>query len=156
MENGEEQLGVEEWLKRFDTYDSSANEEGGPLQARTNEQRSAWKAELLGVSRECLEDSLPHLDVGNTLSYTGQTSDSSEEKEGVSLDEKGQELLDVVSGRKVMRGEGYGPWSSRYAGHQFGSWAGQLGDGRAISIRTFHRSWYDLSWSSQLILSSWL
>ena len=28
----------------------------------------------------------------------------------------------------------YGPWSSRYCGHQFGVWAGQLGDGRAISI----------------------
>ncbi len=29
---------------------------------------------------------------------------------------------------------GYGPWSMRYAGHQFGVWAGQLGDGRAVSI----------------------
>ena len=30
----------------------------------------------------------------------------------------------------------YAPWSLRYSGHQFGVWAGQLGDGRAISICT--------------------
>ncbi|KAF9506441.1 hypothetical protein BS47DRAFT_1305262, partial [Hydnum rufescens UP504] len=27
----------------------------------------------------------------------------------------------------------YAPWSLRYSGHHFGTWAGQLGDGRAIS-----------------------
>jgi uncharacterized protein YdiU (UPF0061 family) len=26
------------------------------------------------------------------------------------------------------------PFAARYGGHQFGSWAGQLGDGRAISL----------------------
>jgi uncharacterized protein YdiU (UPF0061 family) len=30
----------------------------------------------------------------------------------------------------------FAPWSLRYSGHQFGAWAGQLGDGRATSIRT--------------------
>ncbi|MCO5565448.1 hypothetical protein L7F22_019121 [Adiantum nelumboides] len=29
---------------------------------------------------------------------------------------------------------GYGPWSNAYSGHQFGQWAGQLGDGRAITL----------------------
>ncbi|KAF9506436.1 hypothetical protein BS47DRAFT_1305246, partial [Hydnum rufescens UP504] len=28
----------------------------------------------------------------------------------------------------------YAPWSLRYAGYQFGTWAGQLDDGRAILI----------------------
>lgn len=28
----------------------------------------------------------------------------------------------------------FAPWSLRYSGHQFGSWAGQLGDGRAITV----------------------
>lgn len=33
----------------------------------------------------------------------------------------------------------YGPWSLRYGGHQFGQWAGQLGDGRTVSIlETLH------------------
>jgi len=28
----------------------------------------------------------------------------------------------------------YAPWSLRYGGYQFGEWAGQLGDGRAVSL----------------------
>ncbi|WFD01126.1 hypothetical protein MYAM1_003887 [Malassezia yamatoensis] len=28
----------------------------------------------------------------------------------------------------------YGPYSLRYGGHQFGEWAGQLGDGRAVTL----------------------
>lgn len=30
--------------------------------------------------------------------------------------------------------DGMQPWASNYGGHQFGAWAGQLGDGRAISL----------------------
>ena len=30
--------------------------------------------------------------------------------------------------------QGMQPWASNYGGHQFGVWAGQLGDGRAISL----------------------
>ncbi|SEJ11076.1 protein adenylyltransferase SelO [Frateuria terrea] len=30
--------------------------------------------------------------------------------------------------------EGMQPWAANYGGHQFGVWAGQLGDGRAISL----------------------
>ena len=26
-----------------------------------------------------------------------------------------------------------------YGGHQFGNWAGQLGDGRALSVNTGHK-----------------
>ena len=29
---------------------------------------------------------------------------------------------------------GMRPWAANYGGHQFGVWAGQLGDGRAISL----------------------
>jgi uncharacterized protein YdiU (UPF0061 family) len=29
---------------------------------------------------------------------------------------------------------GMQPWAANYGGHQFGHWAGQLGDGRAISL----------------------
>ena len=36
-------------------------------------------------------------------------------------------------GRLLIRNENH-PWAWNYAGHQFGVWAGQLGDGRAISI----------------------
>lgn len=42
------------------------------------------------------------------------------------------EFLNVFTGAKVM--EGTDPYAMCYGGHQFGSWAGQLGDGRAINL----------------------
>ncbi|KAH6569721.1 hypothetical protein BASA50_009716 [Batrachochytrium salamandrivorans] len=41
-------------------------------------------------------------------------------------------FLDILSGAAVPNGTH--PWSLAYGGHQFGSWAGQLGDGRAITL----------------------
>lgn len=41
------------------------------------------------------------------------------------------------------------PYSMRYGGHQFGSWAGQLGDGRAISIGEITDT-KDQQWTLQL------
>ena len=38
----------------------------------------------------------------------------------------------VLSGNETL--EGMLPIATRYGGHQFGNWAGQLGDGRAISL----------------------
>jgi serine/tyrosine/threonine adenylyltransferase len=43
-----------------------------------------------------------------------------------------QEFLQIFSGSKVM--EGTQPYAMCYGGHQFGHWAGQLGDGRAINL----------------------
>ncbi|HEX8235739.1 MAG TPA: YdiU family protein [Abditibacteriaceae bacterium] len=40
--------------------------------------------------------------------------------------------VDVLAGNLVT--PGMKPFAARYGGHQFGSWAGQLGDGRAISL----------------------
>jgi serine/tyrosine/threonine adenylyltransferase len=42
------------------------------------------------------------------------------------------EFLQVFSGKRVL--EGTNPYAMCYGGHQFGSWAGQLGDGRAINL----------------------
>ncbi|CAL3966881.1 unnamed protein product [Diplocarpon coronariae] len=57
-------------------------------------------------------------------------------KEG---DEKTEEFKQVVAGNRLLgwdaeTGEGGYPWAQCYGGWQFGSWAGQLGDGRAISL----------------------
>ena len=41
-------------------------------------------------------------------------------------------FLDIVSGKKNV--EEMRPYAMCYGGHQFGHWAGQLGDGRAINI----------------------
>ncbi|TYZ14368.1 YdiU family protein [Hymenobacter lutimineralis] len=40
--------------------------------------------------------------------------------------------VEVLAGNRVL--ESMKPFAARYGGHQFGSWAGQLGDGRAISL----------------------
>ncbi|KAI8900745.1 hypothetical protein BC833DRAFT_580362 [Globomyces pollinis-pini] len=43
-----------------------------------------------------------------------------------------KEFVDILSGNSCFPNSH--PWSLAYGGHQFGSWAGQLGDGRAISL----------------------
>ena len=42
------------------------------------------------------------------------------------------EFVQVFSGNKVL--SGMDPYATCYGGHQFGSWAGQLGDGRVINL----------------------
>ncbi len=41
------------------------------------------------------------------------------------------QFLQVMSGNDLY--EGMSPFAMNYGGHQFGNWAGQLGDGRAIN-----------------------
>ncbi|KAH7117629.1 hypothetical protein B0J11DRAFT_441603 [Dendryphion nanum] len=50
-----------------------------------------------------------------------------------------EEFKHVVAGNKILtwdeeKKEGTYPWAQCYGGYQFGQWAGQLGDGRAISL----------------------
>lgn len=47
-------------------------------------------------------------------------------------DEQSDEFLNIVSGKSSL--SSYKPYAMCYGGHQFGHWAGQLGDGRAINI----------------------
>lgn len=47
-------------------------------------------------------------------------------------DAKSKEFLQIFTGNKVL--EGTNPFAMCYGGHQFGNWAGQLGDGRAINL----------------------
>jgi len=49
---------------------------------------------------------------------------------GLAADDAG--FAQVFAGNALL--PGMQPWAANYGGHQFGSWAGQLGDGRAISL----------------------
>lgn len=54
-------------------------------------------------------------------------------------DEKTEDFVNTVAGNKLQgwdeeKLEGGYPWAQCYGGFQFGQWAGQLGDGRAISL----------------------
>jgi len=42
------------------------------------------------------------------------------------------ELVDVLAGNRIV--DGMKPYAACYGGHQFGNWAGQLGDGRAMTL----------------------
>ena len=53
------------------------------------------------------------------------------ERIGVSFDDP-HAAAAVFSGNRVV--EGMRPYAACYGGHQFGHWAGQLGDGRAITL----------------------
>lgn len=72
------------------------------------------KSELLGVSSRAMQD------IGLKLG-----------------EEETQDFRDLVAGNKIFwtqENGGIYPWAQCYGGWQFGSWAGQLGDGRAISL----------------------
>ncbi|KAL8165037.1 UNVERIFIED_CONTAM: hypothetical protein K2H54_025510 [Gekko kuhli] len=58
-----------------------------------------------------------------------------------------EDFLQLVSGEKIVLGSL--PLAHRYGGHQFGSWAGQLGDGRAHLIGVYTNRFGD-KWELQL------
>lgn len=56
------------------------------------------------------------------------------------------EFLAVFTGNKII--EGTTPYAMCYGGHQFGNWAGQLGDGRAINLTEINHN--NKQWAIQL------
>ncbi|XP_053118339.1 protein adenylyltransferase SelO-like isoform X3 [Hemicordylus capensis] len=83
------------------------------------------RALLVSVSKDVLEDIL---DLDVSVSST-------------------EDFLYLVSGTKIVLGSL--PLAHRYGGHQFGSWAGQLGDGRAHLIGVYTNRFGD-RWELQL------
>ncbi|MEP7156054.1 MAG: protein adenylyltransferase SelO [Betaproteobacteria bacterium] len=51
---------------------------------------------------------------------------------GISKPAPGSEAVQALGGSHVL--DGMAPYAARYGGHQFGNWAGQLGDGRAMTL----------------------
>ncbi len=117
---------------------------------------------LLGLSQSCIDDLLPALDVGDAFAILGKPAldpsevssppdEDTQHTQATLAPQASQELIDVLSGYSALMtplpdSEGYSPndpsyapWSLRYSGHQFGIWAGPLGDGRAVSIRARSR-----------------
>ena len=142
LDNGG-QVSVEDVLARWDpvdeTKDSPPPEKNGhngdlhtDLRTLTSPHRSKLEAHLLGISPLALEECLPHLDVGDAVEVC--TSGAEASSSSTPFGQAREVFTDVLSGRRVLSSDSYGPWSTRYCGHQFGSWAGQLGDGRAISV----------------------
>ncbi|OCF38633.1 hypothetical protein I317_07581 [Kwoniella heveanensis CBS 569] len=152
-----QQVSVEDVLARWDPkelehtgipHDPEEGESNG-LNTFSSAHRMKLEPILLGVSTSTLNDALPHLTVGDAPTICNRGASPSPDATPAALVRNA--LVDILSGRKVLKSEtepneqgnearqtgeqkDYGPWSTRYCGHQFGVWAGQLGDGRAISI----------------------
>lgn len=73
-------------------------------------------------------------------------SDELAKELGLENDTSSAAFLGLVSGRTVYPGTS--PFAMCYGGHQFGNWAGQLGDGRAINL--FEMEHGGNSWAVQL------
>ena len=61
-------------------------------------------------------------------------------------DIESESFLHIFSGKEVLKGTD--PYAMCYGGHQFGNWAGQLGDGRAINLAEVEHG--GTSWALQL------
>jgi uncharacterized protein YdiU (UPF0061 family) len=61
-------------------------------------------------------------------------------------DVDGDDFLNIVTGREPLPNSA--PYAMNYGGHQFGHWAGQLGDGRAINLAQVEVK--NVSWTLQL------
>lgn len=77
------------------------------------------KSELVGVSKAALKD----------LAIDPASIDTEDFKDTVA----GNKMI-TIDGEKGPEDEDVYPWAQCYGGYQFGQWAGQLGDGRAISL----------------------
>ncbi|KAF9048545.1 hypothetical protein BJ165DRAFT_1460470 [Panaeolus papilionaceus] len=161
---------IEKWLaEREATKLSPPSKEhpNAPLRIYTSDTRKDH-LDLIGISETGLRDCVPHLDVGDAFAILGAPSLSDEySDEGnptpSTLPEvvaAREELIDILSGHSVLmspperespNATPFAPWSLRYSGHQFGSFAGQLGDGRAITVHVApHPKNNDLLYELQL------
>ncbi len=77
------------------------------------------RPELLGVSKAALKD----------LAIDAASVETDEFRETVA----GSRII-TIEGKEEPRDDDIYPWAQCYGGFQFGQWAGQLGDGRAISL----------------------
>nr|XP_018262752.1 uncharacterized protein I303_04232 [Kwoniella dejecticola CBS 10117]OBR84910.1 hypothetical protein I303_04232 [Kwoniella dejecticola CBS 10117] len=141
-----EQISVEDVLARWNptkvehTGIPHDADEGRPndLNTYSSEHRMKLNPILLGISTSTLKDALPHLTVGDAPTICNRGASPSPDATPAALVRNA--LVDILSGRKVLQSEntesgqpdkpegsggygGYGPWSTRYCGHQFGSWA---------------------------------
>lgn len=152
--------GIPTSQKHLSKYTSSSRTEKRVLLALSSSCLKEWLP-LLDVG-----DAFDHLGEARLAVQENNPAKVAEKGEDASTREAvREELVDVLSGQSVLMhlpaedapnedGQtGYAPWSLRYCGHQvcvsivgslcatyyskFGLWAGQLGDGRAISLRMF-------------------
>ncbi|KAJ6494748.1 hypothetical protein C8R47DRAFT_1117036 [Mycena vitilis] len=149
---------IEKWLaSREPSVSHPPSTPNASLTKYTAEVRDdVGEAELIGIAETALRDCVPHLEVGDAFTVLGTPALASDVSDEITDGSESavaarKDLIDVLSGRAVLMSDSFAPWAVRYSGHQFGTWAGQLGDGRATSILvTSHPTSPDLSYELQL------
>ncbi|KIP04387.1 hypothetical protein PHLGIDRAFT_120748 [Phlebiopsis gigantea 11061_1 CR5-6] len=155
---------IEKWLSVKEALQERAEQQAGSVLKKYYPDETEIgdrPVKLIGLSETGLRDCLPRLDVGDAFALLGTPSllpSAQEEVAETTQDNAARrELIEVLSGSVVLANEdvdpekSWAPWSLRYSGHQFGVWAGQLGDGRAISLlATPHPSDPELTYELQL------
>ncbi|KAH8923089.1 UPF0061-domain-containing protein [Atractiella rhizophila] len=107
-----DEVNIEKFLAALEPRDVGEQSPSG-LNVYSSEGRTRppfGQYEVLSISRKCAEECLPELDVDV------------------------KETMNVLAGIEVLGNDHWAPFALCYAGYQFGSFAGQLGDGRAITI----------------------
>jgi len=96
------------------------------------------------VFKSCFSNATPRVPSSPTLIHASKETAA---LLGLSEDDlKSEDFLNIISGKKVL--EGTTPYAMCYGGHQFGNWAGQLGDGRAINLTEVEHN--EKPWTLQL------
>ena len=126
-----------EWIQQ--TSGKSVFSSGPLISADTSHLYGSGEDASPATARQALSDWASgrafHLHVPSSL--------HSQEIEGIGVHFLTREEDDVRNTQSALSQlytrTSYGPWSLRYGGHQFGEWAGQLGDGRTVSlVETLH------------------
>lgn len=133
---------IERWLSRREAIQEYQSQSNTVLKKYFPQERDQTRM-LIGLSETGIRDCLPQLDVGDAFALLGKpaltVSISTEDKNLQSTSTESDisarnDLVDILGGHAVLMSDDFAPWSLRYSGHQFGTWAGQLGDGRAVTI----------------------
>ncbi|KIK62404.1 hypothetical protein GYMLUDRAFT_41842 [Collybiopsis luxurians FD-317 M1] len=154
---------IEEWLSKREPKNPRSGSDAERSLKLHYPEISSEERVLIGISENGLKDCVPHLDVGDAFASLGVPAlvvENDSEGDGANHESKNeeivaarQEMIDVLSGRAVLMSKdypksetnperaGFAPWTHRYSGFQFGTFAGQLGDGRAVSVLATPHPW---------------
>ncbi|KAK0209041.1 hypothetical protein DFS33DRAFT_1380529 [Desarmillaria ectypa] len=135
---------IEQWLSRREAIQEFRSQNNTVLKKYIPQHRDQTRT-LIGLSETGVRDCIPQLDVGDAFALLGKPaladSNSTEDKDLQSKSAASdsdvsarKDLVEILGGHAVLMSDDFAPWSLRYSGHQFGTWAGQLGDGRAVTI----------------------
>lgn len=143
---------IERWLSRREAIQELQSRSNTVLKKYFPQDRDQTRT-LIGLSETGVRDCVPQLDVGDAFALLGKpgltASSSTEDQDLQSTSTESDisarnDLVDILGGHAVLMSDDFAPWSLRYSGHQFGTWAGQLGDGRAVTICMLFHCLYPL------------